>query len=63
MMNLVSLPGLAARTNCICVTSDNHEVDSSLGKISWTRVQAVLGEGQISSWLATMLKMLAMQCE
>ena len=63
MMNLVSLPGLAARTNCICVASDNLEADSSLDKISWTRVQAVLGEGQISSWLATMLKMMAMQYE
>ena len=47
----------------MCVASDNHEVDSSLDKICWTRGQAVLGEGQISSWLATMLKMLAMQFE
>ena len=47
----------------MCVASDNHEADSSLDKISWTRVQAVLGEGQISSWLATVLKMLAIQFE
>jgi len=45
------------------VASDNHEADSSLDKMSWTRLQAVLGEGQISSWLATMLKMWAMQFE
>ena len=55
--------GLEIRTNYMCVASDNHEVDSSLDKICWTRGQAVLGEGQISSWLATMLKMLAMQFE
>ena len=47
----------------MCVASDNLVADSSRDKISWTMVQAVLGEGQISSWLATMLKMLEMQFE